>query len=498
VVRGDQQIKTGYEDTYASTLAGRSFRSLIAIAARFDLELIQYDAVNAFVHARLDHDVFMQLPAGYRKDGFVAKLERALYGLRESPLLWQRDFSSTLKEIGFQPIPHEPCCMVKDGIIIFYYVDDIVLAFRKDKKEEAAELMRKLQTKYNIAGGDDLQWFLGIEIIRDRQNRLIWLSQSDYLDKIANLAQGSRKWVGTPMGKEELLPYAGIATELSRTLYQKKVGSILYAAVITRPDVAFAASRIARLSMNPGPEHHAAADRILYYLYATRFHALQLGGEDDFEVFSDASFADNRLDRKSSQAYVMRLFGGIVGWRANKQATVTTSTTEAELLALSQAAGEALYVSRLLKEVGIGLDDNRIKIWCDNLQTIKLVSDSIAQLKTQLRHVDIHNHWLRQEVAADRITVSYAPTGEMLADGLTKALQGAQFSQFRDQLGLVDIRDHVEQRKLRELDLDELRARAEDIHGDLRQEVINLHLTCEGATPTSSANVCYSFLPRGF
>ena len=112
--------------------------------------------------------------------------------------------------------------MVKDGIIIFYYVDDIVLAFRKDKKEKAAELMWKLQTKYNIAGGDDLQWFLGIEIIRDRQNRLIWLSQSDYLDKIANLAQGSRKWAGTPMGKEELLPYAGIATELSRTLTRRK------------------------------------------------------------------------------------------------------------------------------------------------------------------------------------------------------------------------------------------------------------------------------------
>ena len=145
VVRGDKQIKSGYEDTYASTLAGRSFRSLIAIAARFDLELIQYDAVNAFVHARLDHDVFMQLPAGYPKDGVIAKLERALYSLRESPLLWQRDFSSSLEEIGFQPMPHKPCCMVKDGIIIFYYIDDIVLAFRKDKRDDAAKLMRKLQ-----------------------------------------------------------------------------------------------------------------------------------------------------------------------------------------------------------------------------------------------------------------------------------------------------------------------------------------------------------------
>ena len=72
---------------------------------------------------------------------------------------------------------------------------------------------------------------------------------------------------------------------------------------------------------------------------------------------SDASFADNSIDRKSSQAYAMKLFGGMIGWRVNKQETVTTSTMEAELLALSQAAKEALFVSRLLKELQIGLDN---------------------------------------------------------------------------------------------------------------------------------------------
>ena len=116
-----------------------------------------------------------------------------------------------------------------------------------------------------------------------------------------------------------------------------------------------------------------------------------------------------------------------------------------------------MYVSRPLKEIGIGLDDNRIKIWCDNKQTIKLVSDRVVQLQTRLRHVDIHNHWLRQDVAADRITVNYAPTAEMLANGLTKALQGAAFEQFRYQLGLVDVRSRVEKRKLQELDLEGLR-----------------------------------------
>src|SRR4029077_10746745 len=124
VVRGDQQDKNLDGGTYASTLAGRSFRTLIAIAARFDLELIQYDAVNAFVNASLDEDVFMKLPPGYRKAGKVLKLNKALFGLRRSPLLWHRELSQTLRNLGFQPVPHEPCCLTRDGVIVFFYVDD--------------------------------------------------------------------------------------------------------------------------------------------------------------------------------------------------------------------------------------------------------------------------------------------------------------------------------------------------------------------------------------
>ena len=90
----------------------------------------------------------------------------------------------------------------------------------------------------------------------------------------------------------------------------------------------------------------------------------------------------------------MKLFGGVIGWRASKQETVTTSTTEAELLALSQAAKEALFISRLIKELQIKLDDNHIRIKCDNKQTIRLVTEEITVLRTKLRHVDIHNHWL--------------------------------------------------------------------------------------------------------
>jgi hypothetical protein len=358
-----------------------------------------------------------------------------------------------LQKIGFKAVPHEPCCLTCDDIVVFFYVDDIVFAFPKRKTAHAQEMIELLKARYHLSGGADLQWFLGIEVVRDRSRRLIWLSQASYIDKIA--ARASRRTrKDTPIGMEELQPRLDLASLREIHDFQVKTGSILYAAVITRPDVAFAASRIIRHNANPSQKHYDAADCILNYLQATRDYALQLGGADDFEVSSDASFADNQ-DRKSSQAYAMKLFGGLIAWRANKQDTVTTSTTEAELLALSQAAKESLFVSRLLQELDIQLEDARIRIQCDNQQTIRLVTSEIASLQTRLRHVDIHNHWLRQEVQANRISVTYTPSDEMIADGLTKALQGDKFRRFRSQLGLVDLSDHLGQRQLAETQLDD-------------------------------------------
>jgi hypothetical protein len=157
----------------------------------------------------------------------------------------------------------------------------------------------------------------------------------------------------------------------------------------------------------------------------------------------------------------MKLFGGTIGWRANKQDTVTTSTTEAELLALAQAAKESMFISRLVKELGVTLDDTKITIQCDNAQTIRLINSDVALLQTKLRHVDIHNHWLRQEALANRILVQYTPTTDMIADGLTKALPAQQFEKFVMQVGLVDIKERIRERRFKELTMEDF-LKAED------------------------------------
>ena len=466
VVRGDQQAKSIHENTYASTLAGRSFRTLMAVAARFDLEFIQYDAVNAFVNAKLLHDVFMRMPPGYRKRGQVLHLKKALYGLRESPLLWQKDFTATLSRLGFSPVPHEPCCFSREGMLIFFYVDDIVVAYSKENQSKVEATIAELRSCYTLTGGHELQWFLGIEVIRDRARKRIWLSQSDYIDKLANLVTNSDgPFTPVPMKQQELFPSEDKASPSSINLYQRRVGSILYAAVITRVDIAFAASRLSRFNTNPGEQHHAAAEHLIRYLLGTKTLALELGGGDSLDTWSDASFADNTLDRKSSQAYVMKLFGGVIGWRANKQDTVTTSTTEAELLSLAQATKEAMFVSRLITELSVQLDTSIINIWCDNQQTIRLVNADVACLHTKLRHVDIHNHWLREAASKRQIDVAYTPTNDMLADGLTKALTTEKFRKFVQQLGLVDVQEKIQSRKLKELQDEDFQEAEECIEG---------------------------------
>ena len=139
----------------------------------------------------------------------------------------------------------------------------------------------------------------------------IWLSQASYCAKIAKKAETEQK-AYIPMTKEELFPRLDRATLEETRKYQSKVGSLMYTAVTTRPDIGFAVSRLSRFLTNPSIEHQQASDRTLCYLNESRHYALQLGGGDDFIIATDASFADKTIDRKRSQAYAMVLFGGMV------------------------------------------------------------------------------------------------------------------------------------------------------------------------------------------
>jgi hypothetical protein len=135
---------------------------------------------------------------------------------------------------------------------------------------------------------------------------------------------------------------------------------LLFAAISIRLNIAFAISRLIKVLNNPSSTYYKTADRVLIYLYNTRQLSLRFGGQDNLVIASDASFANNNTNRKSSQAFAIKLFGGLISWRTNKQNTVITSTTKAELLALAQAAKKSIYVSKLLQELIIDFNNQII------------------------------------------------------------------------------------------------------------------------------------------
>ncbi|KZL85332.1 reverse transcriptase family protein [Colletotrichum incanum] len=198
-----------------------------------------------------------------------------------------------------------------------------------------------------------------------------------------------------------------------------------------RPDVTYACALLSRFLTNPSKAHHRATDQVIRYLYHTRYLAICYGTSGDDEE-----------TRRSSQGYIISLYGGPIQWKAARQSTVTTSTTEAELLSLEHVAKETIALQRLFRDVQLDLGDVW-KIHCDNNQTIRLVIGEKERISTRLRHVDIQNLWLRQEFAKRTFDVVYLPTDEMPADGLTKSLTRAKFEQFRALLNLQDTRTMI-------------------------------------------------------
>lgn len=439
-VRGDLQAINS-EDKRAATLAARTARSIFALVAAFDLGTMQFDAVNAFLNSELDETVYTRLPEGFEDGQSVWRLRKALYGLRKSPRLWQQEASRVLHKLGLTMVPEDPCLFVRGGIIIFFYVDDIIIVYHRSKHQEAIQLRHQLERHWELRDMGEASWFLGIRILRDQQRHKLWLCQDSYISAMAaryHLTGGRR--ITTPLPVERLQIYTGQATPSQIHGYQQKVGSVLYATIITRPDAAKAASHLAEFLTNPGPQHLDAVDRLIRYLYHTRFHAIEYRpteGENALLFFSDASYGDH-ADRKSSEGYLCKLFGAAVDWKASKQRTVTTSTTEAELLALSEAAKSAIWWKRLLRTIHLEYQDD-ITIHCDNRQTVDLLTKDTPQLRTKLRHVDIHQHWLRQEVQAGTIRTNWVPTTGMAADGLTKLLPSQSHARFMQMLGLTDI-----------------------------------------------------------
>ena len=231
------------------------------------------------------------------------------------------------------------------------------------------------------------------------------------------------KAVGTPSDTNQKLSIKMVDKDNSlvgQIPYQEAVGSLLYLTQSTRPDIAFAENDVSRFNNNHSNEHWIAVKRIFRYLKGTKDYKLHYnkGSENRIIAYSDADWASDVDKRRSCTGYILNVSNGAICWSSKRQSTIALSSTEAEYMALSSTVCEIMWVQQFMKELNNDVD--KIIIHCDNQSTIKLAESDAFRPRT--KHIDIRYHYLRQKVDDKTITIKFAPSTEMGADSLTKAV----------------------------------------------------------------------------
>ncbi|KAK1601336.1 hypothetical protein QYE76_007898, partial [Lolium multiflorum] len=450
VAKGFRQIQgVDYDETFSPVAKLKSVRILLAIAAFFDYEIWQMDVKTAFLNGDIEEELYMVQPKGFvdpKNADKVCKLQRSIYGLKQASRSWNRRFDKVIKDFGFIQCHGEACIYKKVSgssvAFLILYVDDILLI--GNDIELLSSVKGYLNNSFSMKDLGEASYILGIKIYRDRSRRLIGLSQSTYLDKILKKFRMDESKKGfLPMLPGKVLSKTqGPATaeereRMSQIPYASAVGSIMYAMLCTRPDIAHAVSLTSRYQSDPGMEHWTAVKNILKYLKRTKDMFLCYGGDQELVVtsYTDASWNTDPDDSKSQSGYVFILNGAAVSWASSKQCTVAKSSTESEYIAASEASSEAVWMKRFIVELGVvpsALDP--FVIYCDNMGAIANAQEPRSHKR--LKHIKLRYHSIREYIEDGEVKICKVHTD---LNPLTKALPRAKHDQHQNAMG---VRNH--------------------------------------------------------
>lgn len=422
-----QKSGVDYFETYSPTIPHSVIRLLFALSAKFDWKFYHLDVQTAFLNGDLLENVYLQQPEGYileEQKLLVCHLRKALYGLKQASRAWNIKANKILTELGFEKSPYEPCLFFQlidnKPVILVLYVDDFLLFVQC---ELAAQLIiSRLEAMISIRNLGPISEYLGIRVKRVGDS--ICLDQSTYIQTVLQrFHHEDCKPAPAPM--EHGLKLSKLASDASPAVpYRELVGSLMYVAICTRPDIMFALSYLSQFNSCFDQSHWVAAQRVLKYLKGSIDCSIRYSkDDDDIKIFCDADWGSN-FDRRSFSGIVSILSKGPVFWQAKKQSVQALSSTEAEYVSLCEGAREAFYVYNLLSYLV-----NRVSIpvpmYCDNQSAIFIANDQSSQSK--FKHVDVKWHYVRSMVEDNYIVINYVPTNEMPADILTKSLPVGNF-----------------------------------------------------------------------
>ncbi|KAJ3538090.1 hypothetical protein NMY22_g5310 [Coprinellus aureogranulatus] len=446
----DQRYGRDYTKTTSPTARMESARVLMHIAAKRGWDVQQLDVKTAYLYSLLPEDEtqYMYQPEGFEepgKEGWVWKLQRGLYGMKQSGRLWNQTLNAGMEEWGFKRLRSDACVYYRkrgnQSIITLVHVDDFLsIATTKEENEAFKEQMR---TKWTISELGRPKQFLGIAVEYDDKNNTVLLSQAALIDKIVSqFGQSNAHPCSTPMDpglklrRPDKLKFSREDFELlSKLPFRSLIGCLLYLALGTRPDIAYAVQQLSQFLDNFSYAHWNAAIRVVRYLKGTRDLKLHLGGQRDAQIvgFTDSDWANCPDTRRSVGGYCFTLGTGLISWTAKKQQTVAASSCEAEYVAAFEASKESEWLRSLTAELDMP-QQGPTTILCDNRAAIILSKDPL--LHSRVKHVDIKYHFLRERYKDGKLVLKYINTHDNIADLFTKPLTPGPFQRFRALAGV--------------------------------------------------------------
>lgn len=432
-----QKAGIDFEETYSPVVSFNSLRAALSHAVDRDMHIHQMDVVTAFLNGNLDEDIYMTQPPGFVKPGqdkLVCKLKKSLYGLKQSPRCWNTVLDGFLKSLGFLQATADQCIYTRLAsnvqTIIAVYVDDLVIM--SETTAELDNVKSSLSSKFKMKDLGEIHHCLGVSIARG--DKSLKLSQSLYIQQLLKrFNMEDCNPVGTPAAVDVKLQKEDGSKPANQPLYQSIVGSLLYAACATRPDISYAVGVLSKFNAAPTETHMTAAKRVLRYLKGSAEYGIVYKKSQSAPVaYSDASWADDNDSRRSTSGNVFLKSEGPISWFSKQQRVIALSTAEAEYIAAAEATKEAAWLRQLLTELG-GLCDEPLTLHIDNQSAISIANKATSK---RSKHIDIRYHYIQDEIVNKHISTSYCPSTSMKADILTKALPRDRFIALRDMLGM--------------------------------------------------------------
>lgn len=440
VARGfTQRYGFDYAETYSPVAKLDTLRAVLAVANHEKMAVHQMDVKTAFLNGTIAEEIYMVQPEGFEKGkGLVCRLNRSLYGLKQASRAWNERFHVFVEKLGFKRGASDQCLYVKrtkTGLLfLVIYVDDILIIGSDLKEIEAVK--RSLASEFEMKDLGEVKNFLGMKIERVVEDRYLRISQRAFLEGLLQRFNMQEcKPISTPIECRLRLP-KGEESKRSEKPYRELVGCLMYVAMTSRPDLCAAVIYFSQFQSCPMEEHWVHLKRVLRYIRGTLDFGLEFRGNNEapiMEAFCDADWANDPVDRRSLTGYVFRVHGCTVGWLTRKQPTVSLSSTEAELVALSVTICHGIWMKRLLQDLGRELK-GPVTYYEDNQSTIRVTEDE--RYAGRMKHVDVKHRFVRELIQRGQVALRYKATEEQLADVLTKGLPAGVFQRHRASLGL--------------------------------------------------------------